>query len=83
MMTFKKLIATYKGETKVMYDGKDFHHFDWLHSLLGERYMNVNDDLMDGISQYIPGTWNSDHTEWSWGMFINDEYIEFTFTPAD
>lgn len=79
-MTFKTLKAEFKGETKVLFDGETFSNFDWLEKLLGERYINVNDDLMDGITENQPGTWNEDHSEWSWGMFINDEYINFIFT---
>lgn len=75
MMNFKKLDVKCEetGEVKNLYDGKDFHNFNWLHEELGNHYDNVNDDLMDGIVDGV--------TEWSHTIYKNAEPIKtFTFT---
>lgn len=50
-MNYKKLEAKIlqTGETFILFDGKNFQNFNRLHKLLGGDYVNVNDDLMNGI----------------------------------
>jgi hypothetical protein len=55
----------FKG--KVVYDDND-------------TYINVNDDVMDGITEENPaGRWNDDKTVWSWGTHINNNYVVFRY----
>jgi hypothetical protein len=45
-----------------------------------DTYIRVNDDVMDGITDYNPaGTWNEDNTMWSWGIHINKSYVTFRY----
>lgn len=78
-MNFKKLVATVKEteETLVLYDGGEFKNFDRLRELLGKDFNGVNDDLMDGITD-----WGG--TEWTHTIYKDAEAvltITFTFTP--
>lgn len=52
-MNFKKLTMTEKstGKETVLYDGTEFKNFDYLKSLVGSEYTNLNDDLMDGVCE--------------------------------
>ena len=52
-MNFKRLTMTEKstGKQTVLYDGVEFKNFDYLKSLVGSEYTNLNDDLMDGVCE--------------------------------
>lgn len=52
-MNFKRLTMIEKstGKSTVLYDGAEFKNFDYLKSLVGSEYANLNDDLMDGICE--------------------------------
>lgn len=80
-MNFKKLVAEVieTGETIVLCDGAEFKNFDRLHELLGKDYDNVNDDLMDGITERDGTTWT--HSVYRLGEV--EKTIRFTFTPKD
>jgi hypothetical protein len=52
-MNFIKLTMTEKstGKQTVLFDGETFTNFDYLKKLVGKDYINLNDDLMDGICE--------------------------------
>lgn len=52
-MNFKRLTMTEKstGKQTILYDGVEFKNFDYLKSLVGSEYTNLNDDLMDGVCE--------------------------------
>ena len=78
-MNYKKLEAKIlqTGENFILFDGKNFQNFNRLHKLLGEDYVNVNDDLMDGITDAGGREWT--HTVYKNGNVLT---IMFKFTPA-
>lgn len=78
-MNFKKLEATIlqTGESFILYDNGKFQNFNRLHKLVGSDYYNLNDDLMDGIT-------DSNGTEWTYNIYDFGEIvlsINFKFTP--
>lgn len=79
-MNFKKLDATIlqTGETFILYDNGKFQNFDKLRCLLGADYINVNDDLMDGITDRNGNEWT--HHVYDRGEIILS--IHFKFTAA-
>ena len=79
-MNFKKLEAKVlqTGEKFILFDGKNFQNFDRLHKLLGNDYDNVNDDLMDGITDWGGMEWT--HTVY--GLQDEKLTISFQFTPV-
>lgn len=52
-MTFKRLTMVEKstGKETVLFDGESFQNFDYLKKIVGNDFVNLNDDLMDGISE--------------------------------
>lgn len=81
IMNFKRLVAKVNetGEELVLYDGSEFQNFDRLRKILGSDYENVNDELMDGITE-------RDGEEYTHFKYENGDAvlsITFTFTPVD
>ena len=79
-MNFSRLTAKVNqtGEEFVLYDGSEFQNFNRLHEILVSDYENVNDNLMDGITE-------RDGEEWTHFIYENGEVvlsITFTFTPV-
>lgn len=80
MRNFKRLTATVEqtDETFVLFNGEEFENFDRLHKLVGSDYEGLNDDLMDGITE-----WGG--TSWKYNKYENAETvltIRFDFEPA-
>lgn len=81
MRNFKELTATVEqtGETFVLFDGEEFQNFDRLHELVGSDYEGLNDDLMDGITE-----WGG--TSWKYNKYENAEAvltIRFDFESSE
>jgi hypothetical protein len=96
MIEYKELTMQIdNGSEIVLYDGKEFQNFEKLQKVCGckqiewmgktcyddnQVYTNINDDVMDGITENNPaGRWNDDGSFWSWGIFINDAYVTFRY----
>jgi hypothetical protein len=83
-----------EGEEILLYNGKEFQNFEELAKVCGceeieidgkkfygdnDTYIDVNDYVMDGVTENLPGQWNEQLNIWSWGMFINDNYVTFRY----
>lgn len=77
-MNFKKLDATIlqTGESFVLYENGKFQNFDKLHSLVGSDYYNLNDDLMDGITERDGAEWT--HHVYEFGEIVLSIHFKFT-----
>lgn len=64
------------GEELILWNGEEFQNFNRLRELLGKDYDNVNDDLMDGITEWGGSEWT--HTQYENGEAV--QTIKFTFT---
>lgn len=78
-----------------LYDGENFKNFERLKEFCkcrqfefegklvyddNELYINLNDDVMDGITESNPaGEWNADRTVWFWGTYVMEQYIVFRY----
>lgn len=95
MEKYSRLEMVINGNERVtLYDGKDFMNFERLAELCGckkikfmgkgvmddnDLYIDINDKVMDGITESNPsGEWKDDKT-WTWGIHINDNYVEFVY----
>ena len=83
MRNYSKLVATVEetGEFLVLQEGGSYSKegFNRLAEILGKDYDNVNDDLMDGITD-----WGG--VEWSHRIYKLGEVettVTFTFTPIE
>ena len=52
-LSFKRLTMEQEstGEITVLYENGKFKNFDLLHQIVGEKYDDLNDDLMDGVCE--------------------------------
>lgn len=52
-LSFKRLTMEQEstGEITVLYENGEFKNFDLLHQIVGKKYDDLNDDLMDGVCE--------------------------------
>ena len=77
-MTFNKIEMTINSEKTTLFENGLFQNFDKLRRICGSRYLNINDDLLDG-----PQANGRGYTEIIWGDGLDPvTVILFTYDGA-